>query len=794
LYLKKIPFVKKIVFSFLFFACLPAFSQVEKYHRVKIETGKNGLAQLALKGVAVDHGEYKKDQCFTGEFSDTELKLIKETGLPYSILVSDVTDHYVKRNKGGVQKAMAAAGNCKNCPGYNTPANFTLGSMGGFYTYIEMLSILDSMAAKFPNLITVKQPIDTALTFEGRPLWYVKISDNPAVSEAEPQVLYTSLHHAREPESLTQNIFFMWYLLENYGSDPEINYLINNLELYFIPCVNPDGYVYNQTTNPGGGGMWRKNRRNNGDGTFGVDLNRNYGYNWGYDNFGSSPNTSSDTYRGTAAFSEQETQMIRRFCNAHTFQMALNDHTYGNVLVQPYGYAATAYTPDSLAFTEFGMKLTHCDGFGYGSAMQTVGYNANGVSDDWMYGEQISKPKIYSMTPEAGTVDDGFWPALTNIGPIAENTLDQNLYAARLASAYAEVKDASGPFIQQNGYIKYDIKRLGLQASNFTVSITPLDGNFQSIGTANSHSGMAHLQNSIDSISFTLISGIMPGDPVKFLLSVSNGGYTLSDTITRVYGNPTTIFSDNCSATTQWTGTSWGTSTKYAVSPTKSLTDSPTGDYGTNINKSYTTVPTINLTTAVAAYLEYYARWELEKNWDYVEISAGINGANYTPLCALYTHPGNSAQDSAQPLYDGFQRAWVKEQIDLAAYLGQNIKLRFNIISDGGVEYDGFYFDDITVKILDTSSTAANQVISPGNKFRIYPNPNAGIFTYAFSNFPAAVHFEVVDLLGKIVFMTDIPAGRLQGETRLPFIATGTYLLKVKSGEQSFSQKLFITK
>jgi len=785
--------VKKIVSLFLFLTCLPVLAQVEKYHRVKIETGKSGLAQMALKGIAVDHGEYKKDQSFTGEFSDAELKLIKETGLSYSILVSDMTDHYVKRNRGGVQKAMAAA-NCKNCPGYNTPANFTLGSMGGFYTYAEMLSILDSMAAKFPNLITIKQPIDTALTFEGRPLWYVKISDNPAVAETEPQVLYTSLHHAREPESLTQNIFFMWYLLENYGSDPEINYLVNNLELYFIPCINPDGYVYNQTTNPGGGGMWRKNRRNNGDGTFGVDLNRNYGYNWGYDNFGSSPNTSSDTYRGTAAFSEQETQMIRRFCNAHTFQMALNDHTYGNVLVQPYGYAGTAYTPDSLAFTEFGMKLTYCDGFSYGSAMQTVGYNANGVSDDWMYGEQVSKPKIFSMTPEAGTVDDGFWPALSNITPIAENTLDQNLYAARLVSAYAEVKDAGGPYIPQSGYIKYSIKRLGLQASNFTVSVTPLDGNFQSVGASNSHNGMTHLQSSSDSISFTLISGITPGDPVKFLLSVNNGGYTSSDTITRVYGNPITVFSDNCSFTTQWTGTSWGTSTKYAVSPTKSLTDSPTGDYGTNINKSYTTVPTINLTTAAAAYLEYYARWELEKNWDYVEINAGINGANYTPLCALYTHPGNSAQDSAQPLYDGFQRAWVKERIDLAAYLGQNIKLRFTIVSDGGVEYDGFYFDDITVKILDTSSTTIGQVISSENKFQVYPNPNPGIFTYAFSNSPGAVHFEVLDLLGKIVYQADIPAGRLQGEIRLPFIGAGTYLLKVKGGDQDFFQKLFITK
>ena len=78
----------------------------------------------------------------------------------------------------------------------------------------------------------------------------------------KPQVLYTSIHHAREPMSLSQLIFYMWYLLENYDSDPEVQYILNNTELYFIPVVNPDGYLYNEFTNPTGGGLWRKNRKN----------------------------------------------------------------------------------------------------------------------------------------------------------------------------------------------------------------------------------------------------------------------------------------------------------------------------------------------------------------------------------------------------------------------------------------------------------------------------------------------------------------------------------------------------
>ena len=142
----------------------------------------------------------------------------------------------------------------------------------------------------------------------------VKISDNPDVDEAEPEILYTALHHAREPQSMMQMIYFMYYLLENYNTNPSVQYIVNNRELYFIPVVNPDGYEYNRTTNPSGGGMWRKNRKNNGS-SYGVDLNRNYGpytY-WNAPNGGSSTDPSSDTYRGTAPFSEPETSKLKEF-------------------------------------------------------------------------------------------------------------------------------------------------------------------------------------------------------------------------------------------------------------------------------------------------------------------------------------------------------------------------------------------------------------------------------------------------------------------------------------------------
>ena len=181
---------------------------------------------------------------------------------------------------------------------------FHLGTMGGYMTLAEAYAELDTLKNLFPSLITTKQTIGYSV--EDRPVFMVKISDNPNVDENEPEVLYTALHHAREPQGMMQMFYFMYYLLENYTTNPSVQYLVNNREMYFIPVINPDGYEYNRSTNPNGGGMWRKNRRLNTGGSYGVDLNRNYGpYNyWNAPNGGSSTSPLSDTYRGTAPFSD----------------------------------------------------------------------------------------------------------------------------------------------------------------------------------------------------------------------------------------------------------------------------------------------------------------------------------------------------------------------------------------------------------------------------------------------------------------------------------------------------------
>ena len=298
------------IFTFAIFHLPSAMAQQSEYSRVKIYADAKGLAELAQAGVCIDHGDFKRNVYFTSDFSAQEINIIKKKGYKYDILIPDVQQFYKDQNDPSSNKYVPVpkplTHGCNGAKVYPTPSNFSLGSMGGYFTYAEIQSKLDSMAILFPNLVKAKAPLDS-LSNEGRPVYWLKISDNPNVDENEPEILYTAVHHAREPNSVSQLIMYMYYLLENYNSNAEVKYLVDNLEMYFVPVVNPDGYIHNETNNPNGGGMWRKNRRDNLDGEWGVDLNRNYGWNWGLDNTGSSPNTQSDTYRGDSAFSEAET-------------------------------------------------------------------------------------------------------------------------------------------------------------------------------------------------------------------------------------------------------------------------------------------------------------------------------------------------------------------------------------------------------------------------------------------------------------------------------------------------------
>lgn len=778
--------MKKYLFFIAFvLTTLATNAQTQKYSRVKIYTDQTGIMKLASLGIPLE-GDVKEGQFVVVEISENDIAKLNANSFIYEVLIDDMASYYADRNehpenyKTESEKTSSCTSSANN---WITPSHFVLGSMGGFYTITEMLAQLDSMRIHYPNLITVKQHVGTTTTIEGRNLFYVKISDNVDVDESEPKVLYSALTHAREPMGMQELVFYMWYLLENYSTNTEIQKLLDNTELYFVPIVNPDGYEYNHTTDPSGGGLWRKNRRNNGSSSYGVDLNRNYGNHWGYDNVGSSATSTDETYRGTAGFSEPETQIMKWFCENHNFTLAIDYHCYSNLLIYPWSFVADSLTSDSLLYNVYSKLMVQENGYVYGTPNQTVGYTGNGGSVDWFYGEQSTKNKIICWSPEAGDLNDGFWPASNRIVVIAKTNLLQNLYVARFAGRYAEAHDlASSVITQQNGYFKFDIERLGLAAATFTVSMQPITSTIQSIGSQKVFSGMSVLETRTDSISYTFNSTIQNGDVLQYLLVLDNGLYTVSDTITKIYGQPVVAFSDNCSATANWTMGNWGITSAQYHTPTSSITDSPSGNYASNANKSITLSGTIDLTSVASARLNFWTKWDIEAGYDYVQVKVSIDGGtSWTPLCGKYTKTGSSNQISGSPLYDGTQTTWVQEDIDLADFIGHTIKLRFALVSDGGVNADGYYFDDITVTKINPSYTTVDEYSNDSFISDPVPNPaeNSTTIKYKISESLANPELTVYNEVGQVVMIIPILSRQGAATLDLSGLQKGVYYCRL---------------
>ncbi|HBZ00941.1 MAG TPA: hypothetical protein DEO84_06420 [candidate division Zixibacteria bacterium] len=380
----------RIVFFLIILFIGAAIAQAEIYKQLRIynpeERTVRKILNLGMEPIFSRPGAY-----VDFAVSEQMMPAFQHLRIPYSTIHEDLSAFYESRNAGT--------------------------TMGGFRTFNEMVAVMDSFAFAYPNFCASKFSIAT--TGQGRPIWVMKVSDNPGANELEPEAFISGLIHAREPISGEICLEFMRFLFTNYGIDPIATDLINNYQLYFCPIMNPDGYEYNRQTNPAGGGMWRKNRHLNGDGSIGVDLNRNFSYFWGYDDNGSSPYPSAETYRGATPASEPEITGVQNFVNEHDFAIVLNYHAYGNLFLFPWGYYNVECDDYSL-YDTLG-AVAESIGYSVGSPWELL-YNVNGDIVDWSYGEDRLHKKCISQVIEVGNDYDGFWPQLNRIGPlIGEN-------------------------------------------------------------------------------------------------------------------------------------------------------------------------------------------------------------------------------------------------------------------------------------------------------------------------------------------------------------------------------------
>lgn len=285
-----------------------------------------------------------------------------------------------------------------------------------FTSYPQMVAELQQMVSDHPSLTDLAS---YGQSVQGREIWCLKVTANPGVEEAEPEVRICGAHHGNEQMSVELNLRLAHYLLDNYGSDPDITYLVDNREIWIIPMVNPDGVEADSRYN-----------------AHGVDLNRNYGYMW--ENGGAGP------------FTEPETRAIRDHATENWFTLSLSFHTSGDYVNSVWNYSPI-YTEDDDVVWELttGYAVfngytpirgwywyeTHgdCNDFSYGArgdidwTIETDNFNENNVwnlnRDAMLYIIDAAGMGIHGVVTDAVTgdplrasvwVEGNGWPAFTD--------------------------------------------------------------------------------------------------------------------------------------------------------------------------------------------------------------------------------------------------------------------------------------------------------------------------------------------------------------------------------------------
>ena len=303
------------------------------------------------------------------------------------------------------------------------------GINGEFHSYRELEADLKALESAHPRTVKLFE-IGTSL--EGRHIYAVKISDAPERDEGEAGVLFLGCHHAREWISVEVPLLFARYLAESAETDAAVRDLVGRSEIWIVPLVNPDGLEYSIDVYR----YWRKNRRANTDGSFGVDLNRNYGYMWGTDDAGSSPSPLSETYRGPSAFSEPETRAVRDLFLRGDFRAVISYHSYSQTILYPWGYADVPTEKDDLlrgiGLEMAGlMKAVNGRAYACGQSASSL-YLTNGDTTDWTF----AASGIPSYTVELPPVDvehGGFFNAGEEIDGVFRENLPAMLSLARRA-------------------------------------------------------------------------------------------------------------------------------------------------------------------------------------------------------------------------------------------------------------------------------------------------------------------------------------------------------------------------
>ncbi len=268
-----------------------------------------------------------------------------------------------------------------------------------YKTPAEVHEMLEDWARSYPNLAHLES---LGKSLKGEEIWAIRISNDNAIRDAKPSILFNAEHHAREVMTVEVILDTAEYLLTRYGSDPRVTNWVDRNNIWLLPMVNPDGSNTVWSSN----NMWRKNVRGN----YGVDINRNYPYMWSGCG-GSSSMPWAQDFHGASAGSEPETQTVMRLVERIKPVFNISYHSYSEIVIYPYGCDGR-HAEDRAIVESIGKQIADLIPSETGQGSYTPGtawellYDVDGSDIDWMYHDH----HVLAYCIEVSSDQSGFQP------------------------------------------------------------------------------------------------------------------------------------------------------------------------------------------------------------------------------------------------------------------------------------------------------------------------------------------------------------------------------------------------
>jgi len=738
----------------LFLLLIPVLAKAQSdqhYPTIRIHVPGQDMELAIQHGAAPDHGvKWIGDSLELPAF-DVDLTALEQSPLGYRLI--EATPYHVD----------LSARSDDNCElplrfAIESPSNFQLGELeSGYYSMDDTWNAFREMKRLYPDLISERMAIDTFRTFEGREINYFRLSDNADTEENEPRVLLTALHHAREPVSLIQQIYFAWWLLESYGVDEEATWLVDNTELYLVPIVNPDGYAYNGAESGPTIGFWRKNRRDNGDGTFGIDLNRNYAYAFGGP--GSSSDTDSDIYRGTEALSEPETRALDYLHRILAFSTIVNAHTNGDLIIQPqlgeFQDETRAKTHQQLLWA-----MRRDNRYGVGDSQQTVGYVASGNSDDHFALYQApGKTLAITCTPEIGQRRFSFFPPEEYVEPFSQDAVLMNWRALQSAH-FTPVVEVKNDFLEVAGELNVNVVNTSQQNETTTLSIQSSDPAI--VFSQTEYSITINAGETLElSIPYT-ITGVPPSEILDFAISFPELNHIkpLSIESMPVYESEI-LFSENMDLVTTQFG--------FPVGSTGNTLHPKAVQVTGNFEFTRFNIPVSLYEGIKALRVSYAHRFGFTSNFPNVTLYAGTSLDGFQFFCTRQTSTNDPTN---RPAYWGATPDFVNDSYVIPDVGESGIyNIRWDLDRGFGTNYS-YELDDILVEALLEVEPVSGTRSQLSNTIKIYPNPTSD--QLIISGVSPGSRIQIYNSIGQQVLTTNLQNASLDLSDFMP----GQYLLK----------------